>query len=355
MDGFLLTEDGEIYRGKIIGSRNASFGETVFTTSMGGYTESITDPSYAGQILVFSFPLIGNYGVSWSHRESDNVWVRGIVASEVYETPLNRYTKSNLEDFLRMAKVPGLVNVDTRKLIRRIREKGTLLGVIYPGDPVSSISEAREMIEAMHHPMKDPLFKETAAREIRFLKGNGDLRIALIDFGVKNGILENLLSIGDVTLVPYHMRVLPDEFDAFVISNGPGDPAHEALNDVIQYIKTIKKPLLGICLGHQILARIFGAKVYKMKFGHRGVNHPVRYGERFFITTHNHGYAVSRDVPETIIVNQYDINDGTVEGFIHKELPVMTVQYHPEARPGTHDTRFIFREFERMVKDYEGS
>lgn len=354
MDGFLLTEDGEIYRGKIVGKVTPSFGETVFTTSMTGYTESITDPSYAGQILVFSFPLIGNYGVSWSHRESEKIWVRGIVASEIYETPKNRYTKSNLEDFLRMGNVPGLVNVDTRKLIRKIRGNGTLLGVIFPGDPDTHLPDARRMLEEMHHPMKDPLFMETASRKIKFIKGNGRLKIAVIDFGVKNGILENLLSIGDVTLIPYHMRVYLDEFDAIVLSNGPGDPTHESLQPVMDYVRSIKKPMLGICLGHQILARIFGARTYKMKFGHRGVNHPVKYGEKFFITTHNHGYAVSKDVPETLIVNQYDINDGTVEGFVHRDLPIMAVQYHPEARPGTHDTRFIFRELERMVFKNEG-
>ncbi len=354
MDGFLLTEDGQIYRGKIVGLPIPSFGETVFTTSITGYTESITDPSYAGQILVFSFPLIGNYGVSWSHRESDKVWVRGIVASEIYDRPENRYTKSNLEDFLRMGRVPGLVNVDTRKLIRKIREKGTILGVIYPGDPDYEIRNAKNIIDSMHHPMSDPLFQETISKEIKHFKGNGKLNIALLDFGVKYGILENLLSIGDVTVIPYSMRVNLDDFDAVVISNGPGDPAHPALNDFVEYIKHIKKPMLGICLGHQILARMLGASVYKMKFGHRGVNHAVKYDDNFFITTHNHGYAVSKDVPEEIIVDQLDINDGTVEGFKHKYLPIMGVQYHPESRPGTHDTRFIFKKFEEMVVRNEG-
>ncbi|MCI4433887.1 MAG: glutamine-hydrolyzing carbamoyl-phosphate synthase small subunit [Thermoplasmata archaeon] len=353
MDGFLLTEDGQVYRGKIIGKEKPSFGETVFTTSMTGYTESITDPSYAGQILVFSFPLLGNYGISWSHRESEKIWVRGIVASEIYDTPRNRYTISNLEDFLRLGNVPGIVNVDTRKLIRRIRQNGTLLGIIYPGDPDKMLREAKITLEEMHHPMEDPLFKETASKEIKFLKGAGNLKIALIDFGVKNGILDNLLTIGDVTIIPYFMRVFIDNFDAVVISNGPGDPTHKSLEDTVDFIRSIKKPILGICLGHQLLARVFGAKIYKMKFGHRGVNHPVRYNDRFYITTHNHGYAVSRNAPDNIIINQYDINDGTVEGFVHRDLPIMAVQYHPESRPGTHDAKFIFSEFERMVKENE--
>ncbi|MEM3210578.1 MAG: glutamine-hydrolyzing carbamoyl-phosphate synthase small subunit [Thermoplasmata archaeon] len=353
MDGFLYTEDGQIYRGKMIGAKISSFGEIVFTTSMTGYTESITDPSYAGQILVFSFPLIGNYGVSWSHRESDKVWVRGIITSEIYDNPINRYSKSNLEDFLKIANIPGLVNVDTRKLILKIREKGTILGIIYPGKPENELINAKEILESMHHPMQDPLFLQTASKEVKYIKGNGKLNLALIDFGVKYGILENLLYLGNVTIIPYTMKFYMEDFDAVVISNGPGDPSHPNLNDFIEYIKGIKKPMLGICFGHQILARMLGAKIYKMKFGHRGVNHAVKYNDNFYITTHNHGYAVSEDVPEDIKIDQYDINDGTVEGFKHKYLPIMGVQYHPEARPGAHDTKFIFKEFERIVINNE--
>jgi len=353
MDGFLILEDGEVFKGRVLGSPIPSFGEIVFTTSMQGYTESITDPSYAGQILTFSFPLIGNYGISWDHRESDNVWVRGIIASQIFQDPENRYSISSLDEFLKRYNVPALVNIDTRKLIRKIREKGTMLGVIYPGDPDKNKKDAVYLLENSIHPDKIKLFRKTASREIKFYKGKGNLNIALIDFGVKYGILKNLLEIGNVTLIPYYMRMYIDEFDAIVLSNGPGDPSHEDLEIFIEnYIKRIKKPMLGICLGHQILARSFGIKTYKMKFGHRGVNHPVNFKEKVLISTHNHGFAISDKVPENIKITQRDINDGTVEGFVHLDLPVMGVQYHPEARPGTHDARIIFKEFERMVKDY---
>lgn len=342
MDGFLLTENGKVFEGKLLGSVFPSTGELVFSTSMQGYTESITDPSYSGQILIFTFPLIGNYGVLESHMESENVWVRGIIALDIYE-------KGNFLDFIKRYNVPVLTGIDTRKLVREIAHSGSILGIIHPGKPEKELKNALDVLENSKNPYEIPLFRETASKKRIFFQGHKDLNIALVDFGVKRRILENLLKIGNVTLIPYFEKFSADEFDGIVLSNGPGDPKHNDLDEIVASIRNFKRPMLGICLGHQLIARSFNLKTYKMKFGHRGVNHPVIYNNRVYITTHNHGFAVMDGENENIIINQRDLNDNTVEGFRHIDLPVMAVQYHPESRPGTSDTRFIFDEFKRMV------
>lgn len=345
MDGFLLTENGKIFQGKVLGDFVPTVGELVFTTSMQGYTESVTDPSYAGQILVFSFPLIGNYGFNPEHMESNNIWVRGIVVLNIYE-------KSSFIDFLVQRNIPILTDIDTRMLVREITAHGSLMAVIYPGDPKEHINDAKYLLEKSINPNKTPLFRETASNKILKFNNNKDLNLLVIDFGVKNGILNNLKNIGNLTLIPYYENFNEYEYDGIVLSNGPGDPAHSELQNIISKIKNFKVPVLGICLGHQLLARSFNLETYKMKFGHRGINHPVKFNGRTYITTHNHGYAVKFSENKEIIFNQFDLNDNTVEGFQHIEKPILSVQYHPESRPGTSDTNFIFKKFERMVREF---
>jgi len=342
MDGFLLTENGKVFEGKLLGSHFPRTGELVFTTSMQGYTESVTDPSYAGQILIFSFPLIGNYGFYPEHMESSNVWVNGVIALELYEN-------NNFLNFLKMNNVPVLTGIDTRALIREITHTGSLIGIIYPGKAENELKDAENILLNTKNPNDLPLFRETASKKKIFYKGNDELNIALIDLGVKNGILKNLIRISNVTLIPYYEKFNPDEYDGIVISNGPGNPSHNELDSLVNSINNFKKPVLGICLGHQLIARSFKLKTYKMKFGHRGINHPVIYNGNVYITTHNHGFAVKADENDEIIIDQIDLNDNTVEGFRHRYLPITGVQYHPESRPGTSDTRFIFENFKEMV------
>lgn len=343
MEGKLVLQDGTVYEGTLIGKKSNSFGELVFTTAMVGYQESLTDPSYAGQIVTFSNPLIGNYGID-RISESDTIHAAGTVISNLYE-------RSALPNILKKAGKTGIVGVDTRAMVRKIAMNGTMLAVITNDDK----NRAMELIYSHPDPNTQDLVKLVSVTKVVNIFNNKSKNYGIIDLGVKNGIIKELSKFGNITLFPYNTdfnTLKSANIDALVISNGPGDPAHESLEQVKHLLLKVKEqyPIFGICLGHQILAQLFGAKTYKMKFGHRGINHPVKYGGRVYITTHNHGFAVLEEsVPAEMEVTQYDINDGTVEGLKHRELPIMSTQYHPEARPGPGDTAFIFSEFDRMV------
>ena len=337
------------------GFEETVFGEVVFTTGMTGYQESLTDPSYRGQILSMSYPLIGNYGVNSNDYESPKVQVQGLIVRENCDTPAKMYSENTIHDFLLGNRVPGISGLDTRSLIIGIREHGTLRGAISFDEDVESVLEE---VRGMPYPAERNLVDEVSTKKMIKYEKQGAKTVALIDCGAKANIVRELTSRFSVVQVPFDTPpefFRNEEIDGVVISNGPGDPSHPELMDtVVRTLRAIKEdhPMMGICMGNQLMALAFGGETYKMKFGHRGANQPVRLNGRVFITSQNHGYAVraeSLDESE-IVANQFNVNDNTVEGLMHKELPIFTSQYHPEVSPGPGDTAFLFNDFKRLVE-----
>ncbi len=348
----LILEDGTVANGWAFGYGRCTAGEVVFTTGMVGYPESLTDPSYSGQILVFTYPLLGNYGVPSleAHRavlekfESRRVHVAGVVVSEVCDRPSHWDSLCSLDEWLRRERVPGIFGVDTRMLTKRLREKGTMLGKIVVGG-------GRE--PAFWDPNKENLVERVSVAQAQLL-GEGAKRVVLIDCGCKESILRSLLARGvSVLRVPWNFDLSREQFDGVVISNGPGDPkmARATVHEVRRLLEG-DKPVLGICLGNQLLALAAGANTYKLKFGHRSQNQPcVELGtKRCYITSQNHGYAVdARTLPEGWEPWFVNANDGTNEGIRHRSKPFMGVQFHPEACPGPVDTGFLFDQFVSLL------
>lgn len=357
MKAVLLLQDGTIIEGKGFGAEKNISGELVFATGMSGYVESLTDPSYAGQILMFTYPLIGNYGVTKEDHESDGVKTEGVVVREVCSKPSNWRSEKDLDTFLKEFETPGICGVDTRALTKKIRTVGTMKAILQTSrgeiDLAGLKKEMKEQKDISDLDLVEGVSVKVAKR-LKSTKGNRE--VVLIDCGVKMSIVKNLLKRGvNTTLVPYNApaeKILGLKPDAVLISNGPGDPARliETI-DVIKYLIG-KIPLYGICLGHQLLALASGAKTYKLKFGHRGLNQPVKELDsgRVFISTQNHGYAVSPEGLEKtgLRITQINLNDKTIEGMENKKLKIKTVQYHPEANPGPRDTEFFF---DAMIKD----
>lgn len=354
MHAMLALEDGTVYSGKAFGAQGEQWGEVVFNTGMTGYQEVLTDPSYCGQIVVMTYPLIGNYGIMKEDFESKKSYVRGFVVREECRQPSNWRLTENIHSFLEKEGVIGLSGIDTRSLTRRLRSCGTMRGVIstVTAAPAALIERAKNS----PHLTGQELVPIVAAKEIYTLAGSG-YRVVLIDFGAKLNIIRCLQERGcEVVVVPpttTAREIMALNPDGIVLSNGPGDPidvpyAIEALKQLIG-----KKPILGICLGHQVLGLALGAKTYKMKFGHRGANHPVKdlVTGRVYISSHNHGFSVDEESMKglDIFVSHRNLNDGTVEGLRHKTLPVFSVQYHPEASPGPKDSEYIFNEFLEMM------
>lgn len=345
--GTLILEDGSVFEGCSFGSPKAVSGEVVFNTGMVGYPESLTDPSYKGQILVLTYPLIGNYGVPGGDSadglptafESDRIHIQGLVVSRCSARYSHWSAAKSLADWLIEHDVPALEGVDTRMLTKRLREKGSMLGKIV-------LSE--ENLE-FHDPNEDNLVSWVSVKHpTRYDRGK--TRVVLIDCGCKNNIIRSLLE-RDVSVlrVPWDYEFLNEDFDGVVISNGPGDPkmCEETILTVRRAIEQ-GCPILGICLGHQILALAAGADTYKLKFGHRGQNQPcITVGtQRCYITSQNHGYAVATEtLPEGWEPWFVNANDGTNEGIRHRSRPFIGVQFHPEATPGPLDTSYIFDEF----------
>ncbi len=360
--GYLILEDGSTYEGRLFGARGETFGEVVFSTAMTGYQEMLTDPSYAGQILILTYPLIGNYGVNEQDFESRKIQVAGFVVREECSSPSHYLAARTLDDFLRSQGVTGLAQVDTRAVVRRLRNFGVMMGMI-----TSQPEAALERLETTpRYDFTDFVKQVTTPEAYEWEPEAGGSwqvagekpRVVVLDCGLKYNILRSLKRLGcRVLAVPcatpadFILRELQP--DGVVLSPGPGDPAllHYLLPTVRQLVES--KPTLGICLGHQLIARAFGARTFKLKFGHRGANHPVRdlRTGRVYITAQNHGYAVDLEtLPSELEVSHINLNDGTVEGLRHKELPTFSIQYHSEASPGPLDNMYIFEEFLELVR-----
>ena len=355
----LAIEDGTLVEGEGFGAESYAEGELVFNTSMTGYVEALTDPSYAGQILMMTYPLIGNYGVCEEDFESDGVKVEGFVVRELCRDPSNwRHTKS-LDELLKEYNVPGIEGVDTRALTKKTRVYGAMKAVLAVGD-----YDREKLLErAVEQPSitEIDLVDKVCVKEPKRIEAEkGKYEIVLVDCGIKLSIVRQLLKRNlNVTLVPYDYppeKIRELNPDGVFISNGPGDPAR--VKPTIETIKTLAGdfPMAGICLGNQLVALALGGKTFKLKFGHRGSNQPVKDFEtgRVFISSQNHGFAVDEGTLDGtgLEVTQINLNDRTVEGMRHKEIPLITVQYHPEAGPGPHDTYFFFDRFRKMVGEY---
>lgn len=354
--GFLLLDDGTLFHGVLRGAAPLSVAEVVFTTNMTGYQEVFTDPSYAGQIVVMTAPLIGNYGVNADDPESARPQVSGVVVRELSRSYSNWRASGDLLSWLTHAQVPILDEVDTRRLTRHLRSAGVMQGVIGAGETPGA--DARASLEAC--PSMEGLDLATrASTTVAYSWGDpgAPRHIVAYDYGIKRNILRLFADAGcRVTVLPADTspeELLAHQPDGLFLSNGPGDPAAiEYAQANIRAVATRGVPVFGICLGHQLLALTFGATTVKMPYGHRGGNHPVRDLEsgRILITSQNHGFAVAGDsqgIPgaPALEVTHLNLNDGTIEGLRHRELPVFAVQYHPEAAPGPHDARPLFRQF----------
>ncbi|PTK66521.1 carbamoyl phosphate synthase small subunit [Staphylococcus borealis] len=353
---YLVLEDGTYYEGYQLGSNDLSVGEIVFNTAMTGYQETISDPSYTGQIITFTYPLIGNYGINRDDFEALTPTLNGVVVKEASTHPSNFRNQKTLHDVLVQYKIPGISGVDTRSITRKIRQHGVLK---------AGFTDDREDIDTLISTLQDTTLPrnevETVSTKTPYVSTGSDLSVVLLDFGKKQNIVRELNLRGcNVTVVPYDTsaeEILAMSPDGVMLSNGPGDPdVVEVALDMINGILG-KIPFFGICLGHQLFALSQGATSFKMKFGHRGANHPVkdlRTG-KVDITSQNHGYAIDKaSLTHTDLeVTHIALNDGTVEGLRHKTLPAFSVQYHPEARPGPSDSNYLFDEFMTMMKEFK--
>ncbi len=354
----LVLEDGRAFRGRAWGAEGESCGEMVFNTSMSGYQEVLTDPSYAGQIVCMTYPLIGNYGVNRADEESARPWVEGFVVREASPVASSWRSEETLDAYLRRWGVVAIDRVDTRALVRHIRDKGAMRACISSVDldKDSLVEKARASA-----PMENrELASVVTTAESYEVAAQGEERFSVVcyDFGVKRNSLNELAALGcRVTVVPSSTpasEVLALKPDGVYLSNGPGDPA--SMTKVVEEIRGLVRegvPTFGICFGHQLLGRAFGGDTYKLRFGHRGGNQPVKdiASGRVEITSHNHGFAVSAEsLPEDVEVTHINLNDGCVEGMRHKTLPIISVQYHPEAAPGPHDAEHHFLRFVELME-----
>jgi carbamoyl-phosphate synthase small subunit len=354
----LVLEDGSIYHGYTFGAQADAFGEVVFCTSMIGYQEMLTDPSYAGQILVPTYPLIGNYGINEQDIESAKIQVQGFVVREQCLKPSHYMSQKTIHQYLAQSDIPGISGVDTRAITRRLRLAGVMMGMI------TSNKTPQQALEELHkmpgYGSIDFVRRVTTQASYQWQSESPALQyhIVVLDCGLKYNILRILNHLDcNVTAVPCTMsagEILSLKPDGILLSPGPGNP--DLLNYIVATIKQLigKKPIMGICLGNQLIAHAFGATTFKLKFGHRGGNHPVRElaTGRIHITAQNHGYAVDANtLGDGLEVTHVNLNDGTVEGLKHKELPIFAIQYHSEASPGPLDNTYLFDRFLEIIKE----
>jgi len=361
MRAILALADGTIFEGEQFGTTGETVGEVVFNTSMTGYQEVLTDPSYKGQIVTMTYPLIGNYGCNEADVESIGPQVEGFVVREYSAYHSNWRSKWSLDTYLAEHDIIGIQGIDTRALTRRLRVHGVMNGCLSTGDlnPESLITKAKawhglvgwDLVQRVTCP------SSYAWQQPEETNSHAKYRVVALDFGIKYNILRQLTEHGcEVQVVPARTtaeEILAAEPDGVFLSNGPGDPM--PVDYAIETIRTLigKKPLFGICLGHQLLGLALGGKTYKLKFGHRGANQPVKHLEtdRVEITSQNHGFCVDIDsLPNSVDVTHVNLNDDTLEGIQHREYPIFSVQYHPEASPGPHDASYLFSRFTEMME-----
>ena len=359
MEAILALENGKIFRGESFGATGERYGEVVFNTSMTGYQEIITDPSYKGQIVTMTYPLIGNYGINKEDMESRQPFVEGFVVKEYSRIASNWRSQQTLSDYLKENNILGIESIDTRSLTLHIRQAGAMKAVLSTED----LDEKSLVEKAKNSPglIGIDLVKDvTIKKQYVWSTENARYKVALLDCGVKYNILRKLLENKcQVIVVPAHTdanEILKMKPDGLLLSNGPGDPA--AVNYVIETTKRLvgKLPIFGICLGHQMLGLAFGGKTYKLKFGHHGANHPVKDLKtgKVSITVQNHGFCVDIDSldKKDIEITHINLNDQTLEGMRHKKLPIFSVQFHPEASAGPHDAEYLFGECVKIMKKY---
>ena len=383
---YLVLEDGSVHRGESMGARVEGHGEVVFNTSMTGYQEVLTDPSYAGQLVTLTYPLVGNYGINPQDFESARIRVAGFVVREHCDQPSHGRSDRTLDEYLKSHGIPGICGVDTRAITRRLRERGVMMGLLTTGSPEAA---AAQLAELPRYDDQDLVRTVTAEDKYEWQDGprviqasvsfevgtptftatgtvirSGEVeepnhRILVTDVGLKYNILRLLRERGcEVIAVPAETSaedMLAMNPSGILLSPGPGDP--QLLDYVVGNVRQIlgRVPVMGICLGHQLVARALGADTFKLKFGHRGGNHPVQdlATGRVHITAQNHGFAVNPDtLPPGLEVSHINLNDGTVEGTRHRDMPLFTIQYHSEASPGPRDNEYIFDEFLGMVKQF---
>jgi carbamoyl-phosphate synthase small subunit len=355
----LVLADGRVFKGIAVGAPGRASGEVVFSTSMTGYQEALTDPSFRGQLLTMTYPLQGNYGTNPSAEESNHIQVRGFIVRELTDFPSHWRETATLDVYLKRAGVPGITELDTRALTRHLRSHGVLMGTLThdetPAEALARLTaepgyEGADFVAEVSTPTT---FDFDSG--IEFPSGERP-RVVVVDLGVKRNIMRILQGRGcDVTVVPHTTtaeEILTMGPSGVLLSPGPGDP--RMLDHVVATARGIigRSPIMGICLGHQVVGRAFGARVHKLKFGHRGANHPVRDERtgRVYITSQNHGYAIDDRLEGDVIVSQVHLNDDTVEGLEHTKEPVFTIQYHSEASPGPNDTEFLFDRFMAAVR-----
>ncbi|OGS23093.1 MAG: carbamoyl phosphate synthase small subunit [Elusimicrobia bacterium RIFOXYA2_FULL_39_19] len=352
----LALEDGTVFEGRAFGAQGEKTGEVVFNTSMTGYQEILTDPSYKGQIVTMTYPLIGNYGINDEDFESTKPWVEGFVVKEYSKIVSNWRSTSSLGDFLKKYNILGIEGIDTRALTRHIREKGSMKGIISTKkQDIKKIIQKAKNAPGLEN--KD-LAKEVSCHKAYEWNKKGKHKVVVIDCGVKYNILNELAKNNcHVVVVPSKTtakQILEYKPDGLMLSNGPGDPA--GVQTVVETVRTLldKMPIFGICLGHQMLGLALGGKTFKLKFGHHGGNHPVKdlKTNKVDITVQNHNFCVDIETlnKQDIEITHMNLNDRTLEGMRHKKLPVFSVQFHPESSPGPHDSSYLFENFVKLIE-----